>query len=149
MTLFTDAYIMAVLPRSTRRVFSPGGQQLAVIVTQDGLDLSLGALVYKAINAVERLVDKLGAWYERRSTIHRLRAFDDHMLKDIGLHRVLKDVGLHRRDGLAMADGLITLEDIVHRQNRHVNATSVASTKHTIRGPHEAAANDNELASAA
>ena len=149
MTLFTDAYIMAVLPRSTRPALSPGGQQLAVIVTQDGLDLSLGALVYKAINAVEGLVDKLGAWHERRVAIHRLRALDDHMLKDIGLHRVLKDVGLHRGDGLAMADGLITLEDIVHRQNRHVNATSVASTKPTIRGPHAAAANDNELASAA
>ncbi len=150
MTLFTDAYIMAVLPRSTRPALSPGGQQLAVIVTQDGLDLSLRALVYKAINAVEGLVDKLGAWHERRSTIRQLRALDDHMLKDIGLHRVLKDVGLHRgNDGLAMADGLITLEDIVHRQNRHVNATSVGSTKHTIRGPHEIAANDNELASAA
>ncbi len=149
MTLFTDAYNMAVLPRSTRPALSPGGRQLAVIVTQDGLDLSLGALVYKAINAVEGLVDTLGAWHERRVAIHRLRALDDHMLKDIGLHRVLKDVGLHRGDGLAMADGLVTLEDIVHRQNRHVNATSVASTKHTIRGPHAAAANDNELASAA
>lgn len=140
MTLFTDAYIMAVLPRSTRPALSPGGQQLAVMVTQDGLDLSLGALVYKAINAVEGLVDTLGAWHERRVAIHRLRALDDHMLKDIGLHR---------GDVLAMAGGLVSLEDIVHRQNRHVNATSVASTKHTIRGPHEAAANDNELASAA
>ncbi len=148
MTLFTDAYIMALLPRSTRRAVSPGDQQLAVRVTQDGLDLSLGALVYKTINAVEGLVDKLGAWHERRSTIRQLRALDDHMLKDIGLHRVLKDVGLHRGE-LAMADGLVSLEDIVHRQNRHVNATSVASTKPTIRGPHAAAANDNELASAA
>ncbi len=140
MTLFTDAYIMAVLPRSTRPALSPGGQQLAVLVTQDGLDLSLGALVYKAVSAVEGLVDTLGAWHERRVTIHRLRALDDHMLKDIGLHR---------GDGLAMADGLVSLEDIVHRQNKHVNVTSVASTKHTIRGPHEAAANDNELASVA
>ena len=141
MTLFTDAYIMALLPRSTRRARSPGDQQPAVLVTQDGLDLSLGALVYKATSTIEGLVDKLRAWHERRVAIRRLRALDDHMLKD---------VGLHRGDGLAMADDLITLEDIVHRQNRHVNATSVASTKNTaIRGPHEAAANENELASAA
>ncbi len=67
-------------------------------------------------------------------------ALDDHMLKDIGLHR---------GDVLAMAGGLVTLEDIVHRQNKQVNTTSVASTKYTIRGTHEIAANDNELASAA
>ena len=140
MTLFTDAYIMAVLPRSTRPALSPGGQQLAVIVTQDGLDLSLGALVYKATSTIEGLVDTLRAWHERRVTIRRLIALDNHTLRDIGLHR---------GDVLAMAGGFATLEDIVHRQNRHVNATSVASTKHTIRGTHEIAANDNELASAA
>ncbi len=59
MTLFTDAYIMALLPRSTRRAVSPGDQQLAVRVTQDGLDLSLAALVYKVVNAVEGLVGTL------------------------------------------------------------------------------------------
>ncbi len=85
------------------------------------------------------VIEALIRGHERRVAIHRLRALDDHMLKDIGLHR---------GDVLAMAGGLVSLEDIVHRQNRHVNATSVASTKHTIRGPHEAAANDNELASA-
>ena len=138
MTLFTDAYIMAMLPRSTRRVPSPGDQRLAVVVTRDGLDLSLAALVYKAVSTVEGLVDTLRTWPERRVAVRRLMALDDHMLKDIGLHR---------GDVLAMAGGLVTLEDIV--QNRHLDATSVASTKHVIRGTHEIAANDNELASAA
>ncbi len=138
MTPFTDAYIMAVLPRSTRPALSPGGRQLAVIVTQDGLDLSLGALVYKATSTIEGLVDKLRAWHERRVTIRRLIALDNHTLRDIGLHR---------GDVLAMAGGHATLEDIL--QNRHLDATSVASTKHTIRRMHETAANDNELASAA
>ncbi len=96
MTLFTDAYIMALLPRSTRRARSPGDQQPAVLVTQDGLDLSLSALVYKAINAAEGLVDTLRAWPERRAAVRRLRALDGHMLKDIGLHR---------GDVLAMAGG--------------------------------------------
>ncbi len=140
MTLFTDAYIMALLPRSPRRVFSPGGQQLAIRVTQDGLDLSLSALVYKAVSAVEGLIDMLKAWHERRVAVRRLMALDNHMLNDIGLHR---------GDVLAMAGGLVTLEDIVRRQNRHVNTTSATSTKHTIRGTKEIAANDNELASAA
>ena len=71
MTLFTDAYIMALLPRSTRPALNPGDLQLAALVTQDGLDFSLGALVYKVVNAVERLVDKLRAWHERRVGIRQ------------------------------------------------------------------------------
>ena len=139
MTLFTDAYIMALLPRSTRPALSPGDQQLAVRVTQDGLDLSLAALVYKVVNAVEGLVDKLRGWHERRVAIRRLMALDNH---------ILRDIGLHRGDVLAMAGGRVALEEIM--QNRHSDATSVASTKNTaIRGTHEIAANDNELASAA
>ena len=138
MTLFTDAYIMALLPRSTRPALSPGDQQLAVLATRDGLDLSLAALVYKVVNAVERLVDTLRGWPERRVAVRRLMALDNHMLKDIGLQH---------GDVLAMAGGHATLEDIL--QNRHLDATSIAITKHTIRGTNEIAANDNELASAA
>ncbi len=88
MTPFTDAYIMAMLPRSTRPAPNPEDQQLAVLVTQDGLGFSLGAQVYKTVNAVEGLVDKLRAWHERRVAIRRLRAIDDHILKDIGLRRI-------------------------------------------------------------
>ena len=36
---------------------------------------------------VMRLLNAIGRWHERRTTIRRLLRLDDRLLKDIGIHR--------------------------------------------------------------
>ena len=48
---------------------------------------------------IENMVETIVTWHTRRRTIGELRAFNDHMLKDIGISR--SEIG-------AVVDGLIT-----------------------------------------
>lgn len=42
---------------------------------------------WRAIRVVDRTVDLVLTWHERTRQRRRLRALDDHMLRDIGLSR--------------------------------------------------------------
>ena len=121
MKLSADAYIMALLSRSSRRTAGTGDREPVVVVTHDAMDQSLSMLAHKLIGIVEnlskRVVNALRRRHGRQVAIRELMALND---------LVLKDIGLHRGETLAAADDLLTLEDIAPCRNKRWDTTPLA-----------------------
>ena len=58
-----------------------------VIFSHSGVFMGLGIAVHKAVGAIEAAWNWIDRWHARDKSIRELSRLDDHMLKDIGLHR--------------------------------------------------------------